>query len=324
MLLQIETKVKYNASNLLTFKGAMVQLKLSKVKKTLIRKFLPMKYQFMRYPGGLCKAVTLSYDDGAPADARLCETLNRYGIKCTFNLVASSVENEWGLTKEFIRNEMLGKGHEVATHGEFHRGLDVARSIEGIQDTLNCRLSLEKEFDIIIRGMAFPDRTVNKNRVPIAYERIRSFLQELDIAYARTTGGDNDSFELPEDFHNWVPTAHHKNPKLMEYIDSFLNMNVNAQYIAQRTPRLFYLWGHAFEFENNKNWDLLETICEKLSGNPEIYYATNIELYDYITAYRSLIYSADGKTIYNPTLKTLWFDRDGVLCTIESGETKTF
>ncbi len=283
-----------------------------------------MKYQFMRYPGGLCKAVTLSYDDGAPADARLCETLNRYGIKCTFNLVASSVENEWGLTKEFIRNEMLGKGHEVATHGEFHRGLDAARSIEGIQDTLNCRLSLEKEFDIIIRGMAFPDRTVNKNRVPIAYERIRSFLQELDIAYARTTGGDNDSFELPEDFHNWVPTAHHKNPKLMEYIDNFLNMNVNAQYIAQRTPRLFYLWGHAFEFENNKNWDLLETICEKLSGNPEIYYATNIELYDYITAYRSLIYSADGKTIYNPTLKTLWFDRDGTLCKLESGETKRF
>ena len=283
-----------------------------------------MKYQFMRYPGGLCKAVTFSYDDGAPADARLCETLNRYNLKCTFNLVASSVKSEWGLTKDFIRNEILGKGHEVATHGEFHRGLDVARSIEGIQDTLNCRLSLEKEFGIIIRGMAFPDRTVNKNRVPIAYERIKSFLQELDIIYARTTDGDNDSFELPEDFHNWVPTAHHKNPKLMEYIDQFLNMDVNGLYISQRTPRLFYLWGHAFEFENNKNWDLLETICEKLSGNPEIYYATNIELYDYITAYRSLIYSADGNTIYNPTLKTLWFVRDGILCKLESGETKKF
>lgn len=283
-----------------------------------------MKYQFMRYPGGLCKAVTLSYDDGAPADVQLCDTLNRYGIKCTFNLVASRVESENGLTKEYIRSEILGKGHELATHGENHRGLDAARSIEGIQDVLNCRLYFEKEFGGIIRGMAFPDRTVNKKLFPIAYERIKSFLQELDIAYARTTGGDNDSFELPEDFHNWVPTAHHVNPKLMDYIDKFLNMNVNGLYISQRTPRLFYLWGHAFEFENNKNWDLLETICEKLSGKDDIYYATNIELYDYITAYRSLIYSADGRTIYNPTLKTLWFDRDGVLCTIESGETKTF
>ena len=45
-----------------------------------------MRYQFLRYPGGLCKAVTLSYDDGAKADARLAETLNRYGLKCTFNL----------------------------------------------------------------------------------------------------------------------------------------------------------------------------------------------------------------------------------------------
>lgn len=283
-----------------------------------------MKYQFMRWPNGLTKALTLSYDDGAKSDARLCETLNKYGIKCTFNLIASRVESEEGLTKEFIRNELLGKGHEVATHGDWHRGLDVARSIEGIQDVLNCRLYLEKEFGLIIRGMAFPDRTVNKTIVPIAYERIKQFLEELEIVYARTTGGYNDNFELPEDFLNWVPTAHHKTPQLMEYIDKFLDMKVDSLYISQRTPRLFYLWGHAFEFDNDKNWDLLDRICEKLSGKDDIYSATNIEIYDYVTAYRSLVYSADGRTIYNPTLKTLWFDRDGKLCKLESGETKQF
>ena len=281
------------------------------------------RYEFMRYPGGLCKAVTLSSDDGAAADARLAETLNRYGLKCTFNLLSSRVQSEDGLKKDFIRNEILAKGHEIATHGDHHRGLDVARSIEGIRDTLDCRLGLEKEFGIIVRGMAFPDRTVNKAKSPEAYARIRPFLQELDIAYSRTTGGDNDGFALPEDFLNWVPTAHHKNPELMNYIDAFLSLDLSVEkcYCSRRGPRLFYLWGHAFEFDRDGNWDLLDRICEKLSGREDIWYATNMELYEYITAYRSLVYSADGTIVYNPTLKTIWFDREGKEYKIEPGET---
>ena len=82
-----------------------------------------MRYQFMRYPGGLSKAVTLSYDDGAKADARLAQTLNRYGLKCTFNLLSSRVKTEEGLTKDFIRTEILAKGHEIATHGYSHRNM---------------------------------------------------------------------------------------------------------------------------------------------------------------------------------------------------------
>ncbi len=280
-----------------------------------------MRYEFLRFPGGRAKALTLSYDDGARADVRLCETLNKYGIKCTFNLVSSYVQDESRMPKEFIRKELLGRGHEIATHGEHHRGLDVARSIEGIRDTLNCRLALEKEFGIIVRGMAFPDRTVNKARFPEAYARIRPFLEELEIAYARTTSGDNDGFALPSDFLNWVPTAHHKNPALMEYIDTFLETDVNAQYCSRRGPRLFYLWGHAFEFDKDDNWDLLDRICERLGGREEIWYATNMEVYEYVTAFRSLIYSADNSIVYNPTLKTIWFDRDGALHKIEPGET---
>lgn len=280
-----------------------------------------MKYQFLRYPGGLTKAFTMSYDDGAAADIRLAEAVNRYGVKCTFNLLSSRVAKDEGMPRDFIRSELLAKGHEIATHGDHHRGLDVARSIEGIRDTLDCRLGLEREFGIIVRGMAFPDRTVNKKKCPEAYARIRPFLEELEIAYARTTGGDNDGFALPEDFYNWVPTAHHKNPEVMDYIEKFLSIEVDKAYSAARTPRLFYLWGHAFEFENDQNWDLLDRILERLSGREDIWYATNIELYEYITAYRSLVYSADGRIIYNPTVHTLWFDRDGKQYKIAPGET---
>ena len=37
-----------------------------------------MRYQFLRFPGGKPKAVTLSYDDGCAEDLHLLEIINKY------------------------------------------------------------------------------------------------------------------------------------------------------------------------------------------------------------------------------------------------------
>ncbi len=280
-----------------------------------------MNYMFLRYPGGKAKAVALSYDDGCKDDMRLVETLNRYGIKCTFNLVGSSVEREEPLTKEFIRSEILGKGHEIANHGYAHRGQDLLRPIEGIREILDSRLALERAFGGIIRGMAFPDRNVDRFQLPVTYERVRTYLKELDVTYVRTAENETHDFELPEDWLNWAPTVHHSDPKLFDLIERFLAFDPDKVYRARRTSKIFYLWGHAFEFEHNKNWDLLDAICEKLAGHEDIWYATNGEICDYAAAYRSLVFSADGNTIYNPTLFDLWFAIDGTTYCLRSGET---
>lgn len=281
-----------------------------------------MKYNFLRFPGGKAKAVTLSYDDGSKCDIRFLETINKYKMKCTFNLVGSLVGTDFGLSKEFIKEKIIGKGHEVANHGYNHRALDSVRTIEGIQDTLNSRLYLEREFDTIIRGMAFADRTVDRFQKPLMYEKVKNYLKELDIVYARNTGTDNDKFELPEDWYNWPVTAHHKNPQIMAYIDKFINIDLSSMYISRRNAKLFYLWGHSSEFERDNNWELLDDICKKLSGREEVWYATNIEIYEYIQAYNSLVYSADSMLVYNPTLFDVWFDIDGSLHCVKSGETK--
>lgn len=280
-----------------------------------------MKYNFLRFPVGKIKAVTFSYDDGTKHDERLTDIIDRYGIKCTFNLVGDSVMNEKGLTKAFIKDRIIGGGHEVAVHGYYHRGQDVMRSIEGIRDVLDCRLALENEFGMIIRGMAYPDRCPNRFKIPDTYARIRNYLEELDIAYSRTLGDDNDRFELPEDFLDWFPTAHHDNPKVMEYIHKFVSTDESKLYISQRSPKLFFLWGHSYEFDRKGNWEHLEEICEKLSGHEDVWYATNIEIYDYVMAYRSLKWSADGTMVYNPTLYEVWFDIDKSLYSIKPGET---
>ena len=278
-------------------------------------------YSFLRFPEGKPKAVTLSYDDGAYTDVRLLEIIDKYGLKCTLNIPGNNVTNGQ-LSLDYLKNTVLAHGHEIATHGYMHRANDSIRPIEGIRETLDSRIALENALGQIVRGMAYPDRSVDRARTPLTYENVKSYLSMLGIAYARMAGG-NEDFELPEDWLNWMPTTHHENPKIFELIEKFSQTDLNKLYCSNRSPKVFYLWGHSFEFEGNKNWDRLEKICSALSGKADVWYATNMEIHDYVESYRSLVYSADGQRIFNPALKDIWFDIDGRLCVIHSGETIT-
>ena len=282
-----------------------------------------MRYVFMRFPEGKGKCVTLSYDDARKSDIRFSDMLEKYGLKCTFNVTGEKFRvPDYNLTNAEIKEFIIDRGHEVAIHNYNHRASGYLRPIEGIREALDNRTELEREFDMIIRGMAYPDSGIHVFSNPdYTYEKVKNYLTELDIAYSRNTATDN-GFELPNDWHNWKPTAHHDRENVFELIDQFLKIDLSENmYIASRRSRLFYLWGHSFEFDNKNNWDHGEEVMKKLSGHDDIWYATNIEIYDYVQAYNSLIYSADGTKIYNPTLKTIWLDIDKKVYEIKSGET---
>lgn len=280
-----------------------------------------MRYVFMRYPDGKAKAVTFSYDDGVSQDKRLAELFAKYNMKATFNFNCASMRTH-KYTNEQLIECFLSKGHEIAIHGAKHRANGNIRAIEGIKDVLDCRLELEERTGSIIRGMAYPDTGITQMGNFGCFNEVKNYLKELDIAYARTLEGDNDSFMLPDDFYAWVPSAHHDNPQIMEYIDKFLNIDFSENaYDAKRVPRLLYIWGHSFEFDTNKNWEHIENICKKLSVDKNLWFATNIEICDYVNAYKSLRYSADGRIVYNPTLFTIWFDVDGKLYSVKPDET---
>ena len=285
-----------------------------------------MRYRFLRFPGGKPKAFTMSYDDGVRQDIRLAEICCKYGVKCTFNLNSGLIHHEPGhrrLAACEIREHLQGKGHELAVHCFNHQAPGAARPINTMQEVVKDRLGLEKEFGGIIRGMAYPDSGITKIHPGTSYETIRQILQNLGIAYARSLGGDNDRFLLPEDWYNLIPTAHHNNPQVLEFAEKFAGIEADKLYSAGRYPRLFYLWGHSYEFDNNDNWDRIEAILQILAGREDTWYPTNIQLRDYVAAYESLIYSADGKTVYNPSLQEVWFDVDGALYSIKPGETLT-
>ena len=279
-----------------------------------------MKYRFLRYPGGKFKAVTFSYDDGAKTDIKLLEIFNKHNMKCTLNICSNRLNHiDKHLTVNEINTYVLEKGHEIANHGENHIALGITDHVRGLQDVLNCRIELEEKFCAIIRGMAYPDTM--KYIAARNYEQIKAMLESVGIVYSRAAGTDNDSFELPSDFHLWMPSVHHQNEKVFDYIDAFNAIDDKKLYCASRYPRLFYMWGHSREFEKNNNWDRLESICEKLGNNNNIWYATNIEIFDYVKAYDSLAFSATGSIVYNPTLIDVWFDIDGTIYCVKSGET---
>ncbi len=279
-----------------------------------------MKYKFMRYPDGKTKAVTFSYDDNDRADLRMRDIFDKYGMKCTFNVTSYSATNGKGLSTDELK-ESIEKGHEIAIHGASHAALGNLRPIDGIREVLECRRILERELSLIIRGFAYADSGIGKMVNGASYGDIKNYLTDLDIAYARTLSGDNDRFLMPTDWHAWMPSAHHTNPSIMKFIEKFVSIDVDKCYCGERHPRLFYIWGHSFEFNNSNNWELLEEICAGLADKDDTWYATNIEIYDYAKAYESLQWSVDNTRVYNPSLKTVWFDIDGKLYSIASGET---
>ena len=135
------------------------------------------------------------------------------------------------------------------------------------------------------------------------------------IEYSRTTKSSHN-FKLPE---NWLllnPTCHHNDPDLMELAKNFAENKA-----SWGVPRMFFLWGHSFEFEDNNNWYIIEDFCRKASGHDEIWYATNIEIYDYTDAYRSLRFNIDNTIVFNPSLFEIWFWADGEVYSVKPGET---
>ena len=84
---------------------------------------------------------------------------------------------------------------------------------------------------------------------------------------------------------------------------------------------MFYLWGHSHEFHHDNNWNVMENFADAVGGCEDIWYATNIEIYDYVKAFESLQSNCDNSVVYNPSALTVWFEVDGEVLSIGAGET---
>ena len=157
--------------------------------------FIQMYYErYMRFPGGMEKAITFSYDDGVVADKKLIAILDKYGLKGTFNL-NSKLFNvpEWHgrMDEEQTINTFKNSGHEVALHGARHIFLGKVPLPLAVKEVADNRAYLEEKFGCIVNGMAYAYSGVDDETVQA--------LKALGVQYARTTVSTH-SFAIPSDW----------------------------------------------------------------------------------------------------------------------------
>lgn len=227
---------------------------------------------------GKMKAVTFSYDDGVTQDKRLIELFNKYGVKATFNINSDLL----GLPGELVRDGMrvdhiknkpeeirhIYAGHEIAAHTLTHPRLpSIEDDAEIIRQVEQDRLNLSELAGYEVVGFAYPCGGQNFNR------RVSEIIRNnTGIKYARNIIS-NHSFALQDNLYEFCPTVYHHGEwdKMFELAEKFVNLDA-------KEPSIFYIWGHAYEFDINDSWDKFEELLKIISGKDDIFYGTNREV----------------------------------------------
>jgi peptidoglycan/xylan/chitin deacetylase (PgdA/CDA1 family) len=274
---------------------------------------IPKRVEITPYPGGKRMAVTTSFDDGVISDRRLVAAFNEWGLKGTFNLNSgtlgtSGVRLQGDVHQRIDRSEVaeLYRGHEVAIHTVTHpdfRKLDPSQvALEVLED----RKVLEDLVGYPVRGMAYP----YGHSTP----RVVEILRSLGIVYCRTCNVASPCFPPAEPL-LWPTTGHQyaENPSIPQQFE--------ALYSRPNYTGTFFVWGHSYEFGERDDWAALERIFKPLSGKPDIWYCTNIELFDYEAARQRLVISANRAHAFNPSALPVTLSLDGELVDVPGGKT---
>ncbi len=264
-----------------------------------------LKTIYTCFPEGKHKVLTMSYDDGKQADRRLVALFNKNGIKGTFHINA-------GITMRDPERVQLDEiptlyaGHEVSSHTYTHPTIERCPLDQVVQQIIEDRRLLEAAAGYPVRGMSYPNGSYS--------EDIKKLLPACGIEYSRIVGS-SDNFAMPADYLEWMATCHHGH-NLMENAKKFSELH-KTQYLY-----MMYVWGHSYEFDRDNSWGLIEEFCEFIGGRDDIWYATNIEIVDYMKAAKNMKYTVSGDTAYNPSAISVWISVDNKICEIKAGETK--
>jgi len=270
----------------------------------------------MLFPEGKHKALILSFDDGNTQDRKLVKLFNNYGLKGTFHLNSNKFDTKGYLSKSEIKS--LFKGHEVSVHSANHPALTALSTIDIIYEVVEDRKELEQLTGSIVRGMAYPFGNFN--------DKVINAITGLGIEYARTVN-DTYNFSIPTNYLKWDPSIHQfgraffipNNPENDKKEITAFNKLVD-NFVQSDTLALFDLWGHSWENDGDGNrWEAMEEFCKRMSAQKDICSITQIDLVDYINAYKNLKISVDKKHIKNLSSTDVYIKKEDKVIKIPAG-----
>ena len=74
---------------------------------------------------------------------------------------------------------------------------------------------------------------------------------------------------------------------------------------------MMYVWGHSFEFTCEADWEQMERFCDLVAGREDTWYATNIEIVDYLEDARRLQFTVAAGTFDSDNRPAVHLDRGG-------------
>ena len=292
------------------------------------------------FPGWVRKSISFTIDDGnLEMDKRFIDTVSPYGIKGTFNISNFHFDK---LDEEGYRN--FYRGFEVANHVKMHPyafadgveyrimdcphpedypvGTDVfptetdgvysvklRKGWRNIAET-DAYLRLTRENTEAIKRVfgnkkicfVWPFGEQNNKALFDALKKEGFYGIRAGIATEDRTG-----FAIPPDRTAWSFNV--TNVKLLEIAKKY------EEYPDDGELKAFIFGVHSIDFERSGNWCDLEEFARKYGNRPEEYwYATNVEIFDYEDALKSLVV-ADGY-IENPSGIPVYIKVDGEKITV--------
>lgn len=203
------------------------------------------------------------WDDALVSDLKLIEILKKYNATANFAIAPARHGNfrksndprgDYGSIvalnelKEFT-------DFEISNHTANHVDLTCLPKLEALKEIEDGKKILEDIFDREIDGFCYPYGKYN--------QEIVNLLQQNNYKYARTT-------EMGLPFQNILKIS----PTCKWNTDVFDELFK----LSELYNRDLIFWGHTYEIKNDKDWNVVEKLYERLKLDPKIKLVTFKEL----------------------------------------------
>ena len=272
------------------------------------REYVRIPRDRFAFPGGLWKALVMSYDDGHDQDRGLIPIFNQYGIKGTFHLNSSWLDTSTFVSSEDVRT--IYAPHEVSVHTVSHPDLTYVSDETIRWEVGHCRWALSELTGYDTCSMSYPMGGYDN--------RVLAQLPGQGVTCSRTVENTFSLGYLPVNPLKWHPTCHHANASA--FADEFIAR-------AQEEMALLFIWGHSYELDNgysDNSWTYMSALCQKLGHRGDTWYAGMEEVRAYLAAIQALTYPSRN-VIHNPSSSiTVWAKPLDTLLRLAPGKTITY